>query len=103
MVRYAARRILEIVPLVFLISIVCFGLMHAIPGGPAGVLAENPRSDAEDVARIRSNFGLDQPLPIQYGHWLKRVVLHGDLGASFVTGEPVTRMIARRPSASFPP
>ena len=99
--RYALRRSLEIIPLVLLISLLCFALMHAIPGGPTGVLAENPRVSADDVARIRASFGLDQPLPIQYAKWLNRVLLHGDFGYSFVTGEPVSRMIARRLPATL--
>lgn len=99
--RYALRRLLAIVPLVLLISLLCFALMHAIPGGPAGTLAENPRISAADVARIRANFGLDDPLPLQYAKWLNRVLLHGDFGYSFVTGEPVVRMIAQRLPATL--
>jgi len=75
--------------------------MHAVPGGPTGVLGENPKASQEDLARIRANFGLDQPLGLQYCYWLKRVVLHGDLGRSYVTGEPVTRMIVQRVPATL--
>jgi peptide/nickel transport system permease protein len=101
MVRFLVRRLLEMVPLVLLISVVCFALMHMVPGGPAAVLGENPKVGPEDIARIRSNFGLDQPLPIQYAKWLERVLLHGDFGFSYVTGEPVLRMIARRVPATL--
>lgn len=79
----------------------CFGLMHAIPGGPAGVFAENPRVSAEDALRARVSFGLDKPLPIQYVTWLYRVVLRGDFGRSFVTGEPVLTMILQRLPATL--
>ncbi|MDH3217550.1 MAG: ABC transporter permease [Candidatus Krumholzibacteria bacterium] len=93
--KYTVRRILEVVPLIVLISVTCFALMHAIPGGPAGVLADNPKVSPDEVAGIRTSFGLDQPLPVQYVMWCKRVLLHGDFGYSFATGEPVLRMILR--------
>ena len=101
MLQYAARRLLGIVPLVLVISVVCFGLMHAVPGGPIGVLATNPKLDPSDLARVRANFGLDRPLPVQYAMWLERVILHGDLGHSYVTGEPVARMIWQRLPATL--
>jgi peptide/nickel transport system permease protein len=94
--QFVAKRLLQLVPVVLLVSIVCFGLMHVIPGGPAATLAQNPKVSPEDLARIRANFGLDRPLPVQYLHWLERVVLHGDFGNSYTTGEPVLTMIARR-------
>jgi peptide/nickel transport system permease protein len=92
---------LEIIPLVVLISMLCFALMHAIPGGPTGVLAENPRMSAEDAARSRTSFGLDEPLPVQYATWLYRVLIEGDFGYSFVTGEPVLAMILGRLPATL--
>ncbi|MEE9268653.1 MAG: ABC transporter permease [Candidatus Krumholzibacteria bacterium] len=101
MLQYAARRLLGIVPLVLVISVVCFGLMHAVPGGPTGVLGTNPKLDPSDLARVRANFGLDRPLPVQYAKWLERVILHGDLGHSYVTGEPVARMIWQRLPATL--
>ena len=55
MVRFVLRRLLGIVPLVLLVSLVCFALMHAVPGGPEGVLAENPKVKPEDLARIRDD------------------------------------------------
>lgn len=90
-----------IVPLLLAVSVVCFALMHAVPGGPEGVFAGNPKVKPEDLARIRANFGLDRPAAIQYLCWLERVVLHGDFGVSYATGEPVGRMIARRIPATL--
>ncbi|MFQ5510523.1 MAG: ABC transporter permease [Candidatus Krumholzibacteriia bacterium] len=101
MLSYVARRLLGVVPLVLVISLICFGLMHAAPGGPTGVLASNPKLDPSDLARIRANFGLDRPLAVQYGMWLERVFLHGDLGYSYVTGEPVLNMIGKRLPATL--
>src|SRR5512139_1996733 len=101
MVSYIARRLAGIVPVLLVVSVACFGLLHAIPGGPESVYAENPRVRPDDVERIRANFGLDRPLPIQYASWLKRVVLHGDFGVSYTTGEPVSEMIAGRLPATL--
>lgn len=98
--QYAGRRILQIVPLVLVVSILCFSLMHAVPGGPSGMLGDNPKISAEDAARVRANFGLDRPLPIQYAMWLGRVLV-GDFGHSYTTGEPVLSMIADRLPATF--
>jgi peptide/nickel transport system permease protein len=101
MLSFATRRAAQIIFTVVLISVLCFVLMHAVPGGPTGVLAENPKVNPEDIARMRANFGLDDPLPVQYVKWLGRVMLHGDFGRSYVTGEPVLRMIATRLPATL--
>jgi peptide/nickel transport system permease protein len=101
MIAYIARRLAGIVPVLLLVSVACFALLHAIPGGPESVYAENPRVRPDDVARIRSNFGLDRPVPVQYALWLKRVVLHGDFGVSYTTGVPVSEMIAERLPATL--
>lgn len=101
MLRYVIRRFAEIVPLVFLVSLICFALMQAAPGGPTAMLADNPMVKPEDVARIRANFGFDRPVAVQYFLWLKRVVVHGDFGHSYVTGEPVIDMIAQRLPATL--
>jgi len=101
MLKYFGRRLLEIIPLALVVSLVCFALMQATPGGPATMLSQNPMVKPEDLARIRSNFGIDQPVMVQYCMWLKRVVLHGDFGHSYVTGEPVLHMIGRRIPATL--
>jgi peptide/nickel transport system permease protein len=101
MARYFIKRLLEIVPLVFIVSLICFALMQAAPGGPTAMLSENPMVKPDDLARIRANFGIDEPVFIQYFMWLKRVVLHGDFGHSYVTGEPVSEMIGQRLPATL--
>ena len=75
--------------------------MHAIPGGPETVFAENPKVSPRDLERIRSNFGLDRPVPVQYALWLERIVIHGDFGVSYTTGEPVSDMISERLPATL--
>lgn len=101
MMFFLGRRVAQIVPNLLLISVLCFALMHVVPGGPTGTLAENPKVRADDVARIRAHFGLDRPWPVQYVRWLERVALHGDFGRSYVTGEPVLPMILQRVPATL--
>jgi len=92
--RYIIRRILQAIPLLLLISIAMFLLLHALPGGPEAVLF-NPHLSAAGRAALRARFGLDDPLPIQYIKWLGRS-LTGDFGSSFSTNEPVLTVIGRR-------
>jgi ABC-type dipeptide/oligopeptide/nickel transport system permease component len=101
MLRFFLKRTIAIIPLVLLVSLICFALMQATPGGPVGMLSANPMVGPEDVARIRANFGFDQPVIVQYGMWLKRIPLHGDFGHSYVTGEPVIEMIWQRLPATL--
>jgi peptide/nickel transport system permease protein len=101
MFRYFLKRLAAVFPLVLLVSLICFALMMATPGGPTSMLTDNPMTSPADAAQIRSNFGFDQPVLVQYGLWLKRVLLHGDFGHSHVTGEPVLDMIKKRLPASL--
>jgi peptide/nickel transport system permease protein len=89
------------VPLVVLVSIVTFALLHLAPGGPAGVVSGNPKTTGEDMTRIRENYGLDRSLPVQYLMWFRQVFLRLDFGTSYVTGRPVTAMIAERVPATL--
>jgi peptide/nickel transport system permease protein len=92
--RYIIRRFLQAIPLLLLISIAMFLLLHALPGGPEAVLF-NPHLSAAGRAALRARFGLDDSLPIQYIKWLGRS-LTGDFGFSFATNEPVMTVIGRR-------
>ncbi len=95
------KRLALAVPLVVLVSVVTFALLHLAPGGPAGVVSGNPKMTGEDVARLRENYGLDQSLPVQYLMWFRQVFLRLDFGTSYVTGRPVTVMIAERVPATL--
>lgn len=95
------KRLALAVPLVILVSIVTFALLHLAPGGPAGVVSGNPKTTGEDMARIRENYGLDRSLPVQYVMWFRQVFLRLDFGRSYVTGRPVTAMIAERVPATL--
>lgn len=93
-----ARRLAQALPLLLLISVVVFALLHAAPGGPLAIYLENPNVRPEDIERLRRSLGLDRPLPVQYAAWLKGFVT-GDWGYSFADGRPVTvRMGERLPA-----
>jgi peptide/nickel transport system permease protein len=99
--RRIAKRLAHVIPLVILVSIVTFALLHLAPGGPAGVMTGNPKATGEDMARIRENYGLDRSLPAQYLMWFRQVFIRFDLGSSYVTGRPVSAMIAERIPATL--
>src|SRR5690349_1792428 len=101
MLRYFLKRLAALVPLVLLVSLICFALMQATPGGPSTVLSDNPMMTPTDAAQARSNFAVDQPVLVQFATWLERVALHGDFGRSHVTGEPVLDMIKQRLPATL--
>ncbi|SAH81993.1 peptide ABC-transporter permease [Bordetella ansorpii] len=92
MLRYILHRILYTLPIALGVSLVCFALVHLSPGDPlSSVLPEN--ASPQVIAQIRSAYGFDQPLPVQYLKWLGRAVT-GDLGASIKSGRPVMEEIA---------
>jgi len=92
--RYLARRAVSTIPMLVLVGLITFLLIHITPGDPAAVVAgENASLEAIEEARRR--LGLDQPFVVQFWHWLVRV-LHGDLGTSFTSGKPVTELIFDR-------
>jgi peptide/nickel transport system permease protein len=99
--RYIAQRMARVVPILILVSIITFSLLHLAPGGPVGVMTGNPKVTGADLERIRQNYGLDEPLPLQYLLWFRQVFLRFDFGRSYVTGEPVSRMILERMPATF--
>lgn len=84
---YALRRILYAVPIALGVSVICFALVFLAPGDPLGALLPADASQA-DIEYLRSVYGFDRPIPIQYLDWLGRVVA-GDLGRSIQNGQPV--------------
>ncbi len=92
--RYLIRRLLQTILLLFILSVVLFSLLHAIPGGPVRALI-GPRATKEQIASITHDLGLDQPLYIQYWNWITNI-LHGNLGTSFASGLPVSFEIGTR-------
>jgi peptide/nickel transport system permease protein len=123
MTKYVIRRIIQALPVLIGITIVTYGIMLAAPGGPEARFAQNPRITLAQREAFKKAWGLDQPIPIQYCRWMglcnpegdgiallgptgwpnllpesisgsKNGVLHGDLGFSIDSGEPVGRRIA---------
>jgi peptide/nickel transport system permease protein len=98
MQRYIARRLLQAIPTVLLASVVIFLMIYLIPGDPASTIL-GPNAFPDQIAALRREMGLDQPLPVQYLIWLGRV-LRGDLGESFINGFPVAELLMRRLAAT---
>lgn len=93
------RRLAQLVPMLFFISLVSFLLVKLAPGDPVQAYI-TPRMNPKDIERIRQSLGLDKPLFMQYLLWLKNV-LHGDLGYSLIYHRPVLTMIAERIPATL--
>lgn len=92
--RYIARRLLQMIPLLLVVSLCAFMLIR-LGGDPMSMYGFNPNLTAEDRQRIVSEHGWDRPLVVQYFYWLRDVV-RGDWGSSLYTYEPVTAMILTR-------
>ena len=93
--RYVIRRLLLLLPIVFLITLVVFLLTSLIPGGAVAALLDGRATSTSNIAALRTKFGLDQPLVTQYWHWLSGI-LHGNLGRSFRTSQLVSASIRDR-------
>jgi peptide/nickel transport system permease protein len=92
---YVVRRLIIIVPTFFLISLMIFTLIHLAPGDPTNAMGGPHPLSEETRERIRIEYGLNQPIPIQYLIWLNKL-LHGDLGFSYLNSVPVVDMISLR-------
>jgi len=95
---FLIRRVLLTIPVLLGVATLVFSLIHFVPGDPAQAMLGDGASP-QDIAELRANLGLDRPLPAQYVSFLHGA-LSGDLGTSFRTGQPVTRMIAERVPAT---
>ena len=91
---YIVRRILATIPVMAVVALFVFSLLHLSPGDPAAIIAGDTATLA-DIARIREKLGLDQPLYVQFVTWVWHL-LHGDLGISIFTNLPVSKLIAQR-------
>ncbi|MBO7745656.1 ABC transporter permease [Paenibacillus sp. MWE-103] len=92
--RLIVRRLLQTVPMLFFVSLVCFALVKAAPGDPV-LSFVTPNMHADDIERVRHNLGLDQPAYVQYVKWLKEG-LSGNFGYSLVNHQPVLGQIVDR-------
>jgi peptide/nickel transport system permease protein len=89
-----ARRFLQVIPTLILVSVIIFLLQRLLPGDPALVMAGEER-DPEVIAQIRAQYKLDQSLPVQYIAWIGGV-LQGNLGESMRLKEPVLSLIVEK-------
>jgi peptide/nickel transport system permease protein len=94
-----SKRLLQAIPTVFGIVVITFMLTRALPGDPA-VFFAGPAATPESIAEIRSQLGLDQPWPVQFGRYLSDLA-GGELGQSMTTGQPVMQELLRRLPASL--
>ena len=94
MLRYFFRRVLLAIPVLLGVATLVFSLIHLVPGDPAQAMLGDGAAPT-DIAELRTNLGLDQPLFTQYVSFLRHAIT-GDLGKSFRTGQPVTTMIVER-------
>ncbi|MSP35595.1 MAG: ABC transporter permease [Limnohabitans sp.] len=94
MLQFLLRRILAVLPVLFVVSLVVFLILRLAPGDPAAVIAGNSATN-DDIAKIQVQLGLDRSIPVQYGIWMGNV-FRGDLGFSYYLNKPVTELIAQR-------
>lgn len=92
---YLARRFLRSVLLLAGVSALCFLFTEMAPGSFFDEMRENPQISPDTIARLRAQYGLDQPLPIRYAHWMKSA-LHADLGYSIAYNTPVAPLLWSR-------
>jgi len=93
MLRFIVRRLLQVVPTLFVLSVLLFAWLRLLPGGPAAALLGD-KATPEKIAELNRVLGLDQPIPLQYLRYLGRS-LTGDFGNSLISGDPVISEIGR--------
>lgn len=101
MLKYLIKRLISLIPVVFIISVILFGMLHAMPGDPVLMLmpidnqTQLKEGEFERIyAETEKKFGFDQPIPVQYGRWVLQT-LSGDLGFSTQQKKPVVDVVAQ--------
>jgi peptide/nickel transport system permease protein len=92
---YAIRRTLQAIPILFIISILLFFMVRSAPGGPLTAARRNPNITQQQIEALEEKLGLNDPLPVQYGRWL-RDMFSGNMGDSIKFHRPVSEMIGER-------
>jgi peptide/nickel transport system permease protein len=95
MSRYLVRRLLMAIPTLLAVSVILFALLHLAPGGPRAIYATSPGADPAELAAIEERLGLRDPLPVQYGKWLKGMVT-GDWGVSYKYARSAASVVGER-------
>ena len=102
MLKFILRRLLLMIPVMLGVSFIIFSMLHIAPGDPAVQLAGGESASLEAVEEMRELMGFNDPFLVQYGRWLFNLIIHQDLGTSFIrTGVPVTEEIVIRFPATF--
>ncbi|MFM9997945.1 MAG: ABC transporter permease [Betaproteobacteria bacterium] len=99
MLSYLFRRLLGVLPVMLVVGIFVFSLLHLAPGDPAAIMAGDNASEA-NIAQIRTRLGLDRPLLEQFASWAWST-LHGDLGVSMFSNIAVTTLVQQRMGPTF--
>src|SRR6195256_2089476 len=94
MLSFLAKRLVQLIPTLFFVSIIIFSLQQLLPGDPALIMAGEER-DPDVIEQIRRQYHLDRPLPVQYIYWVKGV-LTGNLGESMRIKQPVLDLILEK-------
>jgi peptide/nickel transport system permease protein len=94
MLTFLAKRVLQLIPTLFFVSILIFSLQQLLPGDPALIMAGEDR-DPEVIEQIRKQYRLDQPIPVQYFYWVKGV-LSGELGESMRNKQQVLDLVLQK-------
>ena len=94
MLQYLLKRLAAIIPTVFFVTIIIFGLQQLLPGDPAVILA-GENQDPDVIAYLQKKMHLDEPLPVRYAYWISGV-FHGDLGESLRIQQPVLDLIREK-------
>ncbi|MBU2515399.1 ABC transporter permease [bacterium] len=95
MLIYILKRLIQLVPVLLIVSVIVFSLIHLIPGDPVDVMMGEGYSDPVAEKILRAQMHLDKPIPIQYAYWIGNV-LKGDFGKSAITRQPIIDMILAR-------
>ncbi len=95
MTHYIIRRLLQAIPLLFVISVLIFAGIQAAPNNPLNALADNPNIQPEDLKRLEDLYGFNDPMPVKYTKWLSQM-LQGNWGDSFITHRPVLTEVSER-------
>ncbi|MEU2734926.1 ABC transporter permease [Streptomyces sp. NPDC007095] len=91
--RYVARRLLQMIPVFIGTTLLIFLMVYALPGDPVRGLFGDKGGSPAVIASLRHQYGLDQPILVQYYHYMKDMILHLDFGTQIASGRPVTDVL----------
>ncbi|MBM7097634.1 MULTISPECIES: nickel ABC transporter permease [Alteribacter] len=100
MLQFVLRRLIGMIPILFIITIISFLFVHLTPGDPIRIMY-GAEIDQETYQTLREREGFNDPLPVQYGRYMKDMLVHGDLGQSYRTRADVSEEVIRRFGYTF--